>query len=152
MQGVSWLVRQAIKYSTIVLHVEEWVDEAGHTHVDIEQASTGGYKNQEERTMDWVDRETDDKVFGKVKGRSRFVKLGEIGDDFLNSGWDQKFLDDNDKEVIQSYVESVGKKPNWTADQVWGFEVKDGLRRYTRHVVAKKGKEVHKVKLYYDWN
>lgn len=135
-----------------MLHVEEWVDEAGHTHVDIDQVSSGGYKSTEERTLDWVEVEKEDKVFGKVKGRSRFVKLDEIDDDFLKQGWDQKFLDDNDREIIQSYTESVGKKPNWTANQVWGFEIKDGKRMYARHVVAKKGSEVHKVKLYYDRN
>lgn len=99
-----------------------------------------------------MEAEKDDKVFGKVKGQSRFVKLDELTDDFLKQGWDQKFLDDNDREVIQSYVESVGKKPNWTADQVWGFEIKDGKRMHARRVVAKKGKEVHKIRLYYDWN
>lgn len=57
----------------------------------------------------------------------------------------------DDGLLIQSYVESRDKDPNWTADQIWGFEIVEGKRRYVRHVYAKKGKEEHRVKLVYDW-
>ena len=149
-QGVSWLVRQAIKWSTITLHVKEYKDEAGNVHIDIQQISSGGYSNDEERILDWVFREKDDKVFGKVNGRTRWVSVDDVDEPYLKAGWDQKFLDDWKGEVIQSFVESV-KSPQWTADQTWGFEIIKGERRYVRHVFAKKGKEEHRIKLVYDW-
>lgn len=66
----------------------------------------------ENRTLDWEYREHTDKIFGKVKGKSRWVKLGDVDDDeFLKTGWD-----DLEGEHVQSYVESDGG--GWTADQV----------------------------------
>ena len=53
-----------------------------------------------------------DRVFGDVKGKSRWVKLSDIDDDdFLKKGWDDK-----EGEHVQGYVESKGG--GWTADQV----------------------------------
>lgn len=149
-QGVSWLVRQAIKWSTITLYIKQYTDEAGQTHIDINQQSSGGYSNQEERTLNWEFHEKDDKVFGKIKGRSRYVSRDDVEEPYLKDGWDQKFLDEAKGELVQNYVESLsGNK--WIADQTWGFEVIKGERRYVRHVYAHKGKEVHRIKLVYDW-
>lgn len=105
----------------------------------------------EARAIDWVIREHEDRVFGKVSGRTRFVHVKELDDAFLRDGWDEKWLEGAKGEVIEAYAESVGKSPNWTADQTWGFEIVEGTRRYVRHVVAKKGKEVHRIKSVYDW-
>ncbi|KAL1311635.1 hypothetical protein AAFC00_001745 [Neodothiora populina] len=149
MQGVSWLVRQAIKYSTITLHVKEYVDDQDKTHIDIEQVASAGSSNLEERMLDWAFQEKTDRVFGHVKGRSRFIKVEDIDEPYLKQGWDQKFLDDGGNELVESYTESLSS--TWTADQTWGFEVIGGERRYVRHVFAKKGKEEHRIKLVYDW-
>ena len=100
-------------------------------------------------------REKDDKVFGKVQGKSRFVNIKDIEEDdaYLKDGWDKEWLDGDEVkgEVVESYAESVGKEPKWTAEQVWGFEKIGGERRYVRHIVVRKGKEVHKIKTVYDW-
>ncbi|KEQ99054.1 hypothetical protein AUEXF2481DRAFT_1872 [Aureobasidium subglaciale EXF-2481] len=151
MQGIGWVVRQAVKYSNITLHVKQFVDENGLEHIDNEQVTTGNIRNTEERVVDYAWHEKDDKVFGMVTGRSRFVKLDEIEHDYLKQGWDEKFLAEGDREVFQSIVNSVGKKPNWTADQVWGFEVVDGQKRHTRRIIVKRGKEEYKLRLVYDW-
>ncbi|KAI5210623.1 hypothetical protein E4T39_00170 [Aureobasidium subglaciale] len=151
MQGIGWVVRQAVKYSNITLHVKQFVDENGLEHIDNEQVTTGNIRNTEERVVDYEWHEKDDKVFGKVSGRSRFVKLNEVQNDYLKQGWDEQFLAQADNEVFQTIVDSVGKNPNWTADQVWGFEVVDGQKRHTRRVVVKRGKEEHKLRLVYDW-
>ena len=71
----------------------------------------------ENRTLDWEYREHSDRVFGKVKGKSRWVKLDDVDDDeWLKTGWD-----DLEGEHVQSYVESIGG--GWTADQVSGVLV-----------------------------
>lgn len=146
---MSWLVRQAIKWSTITLHVKQYTDDDGLVHIDIEQIASAGSANQEERILNWEFAEKEDKVFGKVRGKSRFVKASEVEEPYLKEGWDQKFLDDGKGEVIQNYVESISS--TWTAEQTWGFEVIKTERRYVRHVFAKKGKEQHRIKLVYDW-
>lgn len=52
-------------------------------------------------------------------------------------------------DVIWSHTESLGN--GWVADQVWGFAEVEGLRRHVRRVVSRKGKEVVRVRLVYDW-
>lgn len=152
MQGMSWILRRAVSYSAVQLHITSTTDASQKVHIDIEQTSTGGFKNNEERVLDWEWREATDAIFGKVKGRTRWCDIKEIDDEFLREGWDAKSLEEAGGEVVNAYVESVGLKgEQWTADQVWGFEVLDGLRRHVRHIVAKRGKEVHRVKVIYDW-
>ncbi|KAI7699716.1 hypothetical protein KC353_g16308, partial [Hortaea werneckii] len=41
MQGVGWLVRQAVQYSTITLHMKQYTDDKGTVHLDQESISTG---------------------------------------------------------------------------------------------------------------
>ncbi|KAL8862837.1 MAG: hypothetical protein Q9178_000779 [Gyalolechia marmorata] len=112
MQGVGWFLRRAIALSTITLTISEYVKD-GLTHIDISQvASPGGITSTEDRILDWVYRDHSDRVFGEVKGKSRWVKLDDVDDDdFLKKGWD-----DLEGEHVQGYVES--KAGGWTADQV----------------------------------
>ncbi|KAL9605735.1 MAG: hypothetical protein Q9179_001082 [Wetmoreana sp. 5 TL-2023] len=111
-QGVSWFMRRIIAFATVTLTVSEY-EKDGYTHIDIEQvASPGGVRSTENRTLDWEYREHTDKVFGDVRGKSRWVKLSNVDDDdFLKKGYD-----DMEGEHVQSYVESKGG--GWTADQV----------------------------------
>lgn len=151
MQGIGWLVRQAVKYSNVTLHVKQFVGEDKLMHIDSEQITTGNIRNLEDRIIDFQWREKDDRIFGKVNGRSRYVQLDEVEDEYLRQGWDEQFLVQEGHQVLQIFVESLGKKPNWTAEQVWGFEVVDGSKRHTRRIIVKKGKEEHKLRLVYDW-
>ena len=99
----------------------------------------------EKRTLDYTWRDHEDKIFGKVKGRSRWVKLEDIdGDDFLKTGFD-----DMEGEHVQALAESIDN--GWTADQVWGFEEVNGERRYVRHVIVKKGEDWKMARLVYDY-
>ncbi|KAH0096033.1 hypothetical protein KCU66_g16273, partial [Aureobasidium melanogenum] len=92
MQGIGWIVRQAVKLSNVTLHVKQFVDDKGLMHIDNEQITTGNIRNLEERIIDYQWREKDDRIFGKVNGRSRYVKLDEIETDYLKQGWDEQFL------------------------------------------------------------
>ncbi|KAI4282840.1 MAG: hypothetical protein L6R38_002641 [Xanthoria sp. 2 TBL-2021] len=145
MQGVGWFLRRAIALATITLTVTEYTKD-DLTHIDISQvASPGGITSVENRTLDWEYRDHTDKIFGAVKGKSRWVKLSDVDDDdFLKKGWD-----DLEGEHVQSYVESEGG--GWTADQVWGFEILDGKRYYVRHVVVRKGDDWKLARLVYDY-
>ena len=61
----------------------------------------------------------------------------------MKEGW----LDEPD--YIESYVESQGN--GWTANQLWGFAETGGVRKYTRRVIVKKGKEIKRARLVYDF-
>ncbi|KAJ8605473.1 hypothetical protein MRB53_041418 [Persea americana] len=148
LQGVSWLVRTAISFSTVTIHLNQYTDDDGIVHLDMETESTGGMTNSEERSMRWEFKEANDKIFGHVKSKSRIIKLSELTDidEYLKTGWDKEIETGN---VFQNYVESISD--TWTATQLWGYGVKDGIRRHMRKVVVKKGEESHQITMYYDW-
>ncbi|KAI4173063.1 MAG: hypothetical protein LQ343_003173 [Gyalolechia ehrenbergii] len=115
-QGVSWFMRRAIALASVTLTVKQY-EKDGVTHIDCTQVATGGITSIENRTLDWELREDTDKVFGEVKGKSRWVKLKDVDDDdYLKTGYD-----DLEGEHVQAWTE--GKKGGWTANQVWGFEI-----------------------------
>lgn len=143
---MGWLTRKAIGLATVTLHVKEYVDESGVTHVDIQQTATGGVKGTaENRTLDNTFREHSDWLFGSVKGRTGWVaSKGEIADEFLREGWE-----DSQAEFVVGYVESLDR--GWTATQVWGFQEVNGERRYARNIVVAKGDERVEMRLVYDF-
>lgn len=99
----------------------------------------------EKRILDYTWRDHEDKIFGKVRGKSRWVKLKDIDeDDFMKTGFD-----DMEGEHVQALAENIGN--GWTANQVWGFEEVDGKRHYVRHVVVRTGEDWKQARLVYDY-
>ncbi|CAG8951310.1 hypothetical protein HYFRA_00008060 [Hymenoscyphus fraxineus] len=155
-QGVGWLLRRTIGLATITLHVKQYTDDAGVTHVDIDQTASGGIKGTSEtRTLDWTLRPHEDYVFGKIEGKARWVTLSDAGDDFQKQGFletDEECGGPDGQRHVQAYANSNDNK--WDADQIWGFEMIDGARYYTRRVVVKKtdgSNKVLKIRLVYNW-
>jgi hypothetical protein len=155
VQGVGWAMRKAIQWATITLHIKQYVDDAGTTHIDIDQTATGGMKGTSElRALDWVPREHEDYLFGKLVGQGRWIATGsgewEALDQVLKDGW---LEDENEKggpngeTHVQSFVDN--KERGWTAEQIWGFAVVEGQRYHTRRVVCRKGDQVLFVRLVY---
>ncbi|KAH8653154.1 hypothetical protein BGZ60DRAFT_387045 [Tricladium varicosporioides] len=153
LQGIGWWTRKAISLATVTLHVKQYTDDAGVSHIDIEQTATGGIKGTTElRTLDWEFREHDDHLFGSLKGKSRWIKVEDLDDAFFKDGWlegEEENGGPNGERHVQSFVENSEK--GWTAGQSWGFAIIDGKRYYTRRVVVTKGSEVLKVRLVYNW-
>jgi len=71
---------------------------------------------------------------------------------YLKDGKTPSKFEDN-KELVQSYVKNQDSGYGWTAEQLWGFEVVNGKRYYTRRVVVKnaKGDKSERVRLVYDY-
>jgi len=154
LQGVGWWMRKAIALSTVYLSVKQYVDENGHTHIDIEQTATGGIKGTtENRELDWVEREHEDHIFGSLKGKSRWLTLDGVDDPWSKEGWlegDEEASGPAGEKHIESFVKNEGK--GWTGDQIWGFAIIDGKRYYTRRVVVKKDDTVLKARLVYNFS
>jgi len=158
LQGVGWLTRKAISWATVTLHITQWTED-NLVRIKISNTATGGIKGTtEDRTLDWEWHDHEDDMFGKLQGRSRLISrsnlsagngpdggLGqeEVVDAFLLEGW----LEEGDS--LQSVSVNDGK--GWMAVQIWGFAVVDGKRFHVRRVVVRKGDEVVKVRLVYDW-
>ncbi|KAK4248496.1 hypothetical protein C7999DRAFT_13606 [Corynascus novoguineensis] len=162
LQGVGWVARKAVSMATLTLAVKQFVappsppaDPANPaaTHIEIEQTGTGGIKaSTEKRCLDDTFRDHTDWLFGHVKGKSKFLTADDIQDDYLKSGWlegdDEKKGPNGETHVI-SYVESYDN--GWTATQIWGFKIIDGVRRHVRNVLITKGGERVELQLVYDW-
>lgn len=75
MQGLPWLVRQAASYSAVSINLKTYKGEDGLVHIDQEQLSTGGMKQEEPRILDgeWRDKEV--QFWGPVKGWNKSVSL-----------------------------------------------------------------------------
>jgi len=151
-QGVSWVKRTVIGAASITLDVKHYKDDDGVERIDIDQTLTGGISGtREERILNWTPRPHNDHIFGPIIGKSRRAKLEEVEDEYLKKGW---LPDTVETGVINSLVESDTPKSNttWTAEQVWGFQVADGVRRWTRHIrfVGPKG-DIILARVYYDY-
>lgn len=99
----------------------------------------------ENRCIDDVPRDSVDKIFGDVTGRSKWLKMAEIQDEFLKKGWDAE----DDETLFQSHV--VSRTNGWTAVQIWGFQTIDGQRRYCRNIVISKGDKRATFRFVYDY-
>ena len=165
MQSVSWLVRQAVQYSSIETTLKQYTttptsmspdsgipgpDGLVH-HLDQYQLSTGGIRNFEDRVMDWQTTVKPNKIWGEVRGRSRYIALPaiETDDPWLKEGWDDSCSGEG-KVVVEGYVEGV--KEGWSAHQIWGFAVVGGERRHVRKILARRqGWKDERVRMVYDW-
>ncbi|KAH0841336.1 hypothetical protein FOPE_06517 [Fonsecaea pedrosoi] len=161
LQGLSWLTRTAISLATVVLTIKEYKQEDIY-HIDITSVASGLSTTQENRTLDWQERDHHDRIFGNCRGKSRFWKTGEYkmegpgtqedavflqAQKLKDGQTDSKFLDD---EHVQSWVKNMDED-GWQAEQNWGFEEINGERRYTRRVLVWKGSEFRRARLVYDY-
>lgn len=152
----------------MVLTIKEYTDNQGAVHIDVTSNASGLSSTQEDRTLDWQDRPHKDKIFGNVAGRSRMIDLStgtfepcvsysEAESQFLQAKYlkdgktSSKFEDNS--ALVQSYVKNQDSGSGWTAEQLWGFEMVNGKRYYTRRVVVKnaKGDKSERVRLVYDY-
>lgn len=148
--------------ATLTLHTKQYVAPPGPpadpaappcTHIDIEQTGTAGMKGtSEKRCLDNVFREHSDWLFGHVKGQTKWLTAADITDAYLSSGWlegPEEQGGPNGETHLMSHVESIDA--GWTATQIWGFKLFDGVRKYARNVVISKGKERVELLLVYDY-
>ncbi|KAJ5169762.1 uncharacterized protein N7500_002545 [Penicillium coprophilum] len=180
LQGMGWVMRKALSYATVTIYVKQYADAENPslTHIDAQQVITGGIQGtKEERKLDWEEREHVDHIFGKLKGRSRFIagaksedgavrpvieiqtKAGSAdsdakvqkfltGETLIDGSKSEGFLaEEGEGAFLHSWV--VNEENGWTAEQVWGFETVGGERRHTRRIVISKGGKVATGRLVY---
>ncbi|KAK4192792.1 hypothetical protein QBC35DRAFT_483397 [Podospora australis] len=162
LQGVGWVTRKAVGMATLTLTVKQFTappsppaEPSGGavTHIEIEQTGTGGLKGStEKRCLDYNFRDHSDWLFGHVKGQSKFIAASDISDAHLKQGWlegAEEATGPNGETHILSHVESYDA--GWTATQIWGFQLVDGVRKHVRNIVVAKGSERVELKLVYDF-
>ncbi|QPH00313.1 hypothetical protein C2857_003740 [Epichloe festucae Fl1] len=153
IQGIGYVIRTAISYATITITVNQYEappkppneSTETFTHIDINQSASGLTSTQENRCVDDTEREHSDWLFGTVKGRTKWVSLDEVEDTYLKNGWEVE----GDGKFILGHVEN--QDSGWTADQLWGFQIVNGERRYCRNTVVAKGDQRAEFRLVYSY-
>lgn len=117
---MGWVKRKAIRYATITLHIKHYHVDSDDgkkiEKIDIKQILTGGIPGTDEnRTLDWEERENHDDLFGFVIGKSRRIKAEELSDEWLREGWTE---DTYEHGVVQAYAKSKTSGTPWVGDQV----------------------------------
>jgi len=134
LQGLSWFKRRAISMFTLTLSVKHYTDEGGE-HIDVEQTLSGGIKgSNEDRILDWEERGDIDDVFGAVIGKSKKVKVEEVEDEFLKSGWTEDAAAEDGLVLAVDWSDTSKTGMEWKAEMTWGFEILNGERRHARHL------------------
>lgn len=150
MQNIGWLTRKIINSSPITLHMRQWTDEAtGLAHLDIENRPDSGLPGtKEERVLNWEPSKVTSQIFGELIGRTRYISPADLKlqdeDEALSQGWEPGL-----EELVQMQTEHVDAGA--LTKQVCGFELLDGKRYHTRHVVVTKAEQVLKVRVVYDY-
>lgn len=145
IQKVGWIQRKAIAAASLELTIKIHEGPDGVTRFDTGIKPSIGPQSTEERFLDW-DKVVDfnHPLFGKGKNRTKWVKLSELDDEFLSTGWE---TGTDELILAQNELES-----GITTKLVHGFEAVGGERYYVRHVLSKnkKGEEA-KVRLVYNY-
>lgn len=158
LQEIPWLKRKIISLATVTISIKEYVDDKKITHIDLEQTATGGIQGTTElRVLDWSSTVHEDHIFGKLKSRSRWVKdlqatksgNGGLLHPYLTEGWLVEKVGPNGESFLQNWA--INEERGWTAEQVWGFSIRNGQRYKTRRILVKKGDESLTLTLAYDW-
>lgn len=107
------LIRMATLYVTITHTTEDGVE----TIINAQQLSGGLGQNQENRPLDWQEREVEDKLFGSIVTKSRRAKQSDLEHDFLREGWSEHSVEHG---VINTQGQSNTPKSGttWIAEQV----------------------------------
>lgn len=113
LQGVSWLLRQAIILATISLHTTH-TEANGSTVITIQNVANGGIKGTTEvRHLDWQPTEHQDYIWGHVRGSCGYKLMQDVADARLQVGWlDETRLG----ECIQNDVMAVDE--SWQSSMV----------------------------------
>jgi hypothetical protein len=149
LQGVPWVKRKIILLATVTLLVKEYVDAGNVTHIDLDQTATGGIQGTTELCiLDWSETPHEDHIFGNLKSRNRWVanpKTSESGNGgllhpHLTESWLDEKVGPNGECFVQNWV--VNEERDWTAEQIWGFSIRNGQRYKTRKILTEKGDDV----------
>lgn len=148
MQGIDWIKRKTLSMVSLNLSIKQSVAD-GATHIHIAQTA-GSFKGEDDnRVLDWVERERSDDLFGNVVVRSRWISAAEIDNAFLKEGW-LHGSDEHDRPDGEALVHTVIKGTGWVANEILGFAVVGGVRRLTKRVTVEKQTIVKNVIITYD--
>ncbi|KAJ5592074.1 hypothetical protein N7537_008978 [Penicillium hordei] len=121
VQGINWLTRKVLNVGSITMTIKQYADEAGVTHLTIDSKSGSG-----------------------LPGPHSLGEPGRPSIPWLADGWEQ-----GTTRAILMTTEHLDI--DGITYQAGGFEQLNGEHRYVRHIEVRKGGEILKAKLVYDY-
>ncbi|KAG2350191.1 hypothetical protein BDR05DRAFT_869788, partial [Suillus weaverae] len=125
----------------------------GVEHIDVKQTLSGGFKAPADiQLLNGEESPRNHDLLGHLIAKSWRSKVDDLDIDFLKEGWSEDILEDGlIARVVKSDTAKSGK--DWVVNEVWGFVVIDGVRRFARRYkfTTKNRSEPIYVKLYYDY-
>jgi hypothetical protein len=145
MQGVNWLTRKVLNIGTITATIKQTVDADGLTHLTIDSKSGAGLPGStENRILNNEARSKKHPLFGNVAGRTRWAELNDLPSPWLAEGWEE-----GTTKVVLMTTDHIDT--NATTYQAGGIALVNGERRYVRHIEVRKGSDVLKARIVYDY-
>jgi len=118
LQGVGWMKRKAVGIATMTNYVRHYTDDSGVECIDIKNVLTGGLKAiDENRTLNWTDRQVNHDLWGPIVDRAKRVQLDEIDDEYLKAGWLPEAQEHGLIRLITS-SETAKSGKTWIIEQV----------------------------------
>ncbi|KAL2788127.1 hypothetical protein BJX66DRAFT_340521 [Aspergillus keveii] len=161
LQGVSWILRKGISLASPKFILSRSTNENGVAVVNINVGGVGSGAT-ETRVLNWTPIEGKNPLFGKTQTRSRLYtsaleRSAAHTDEnyaFLNGtttkdGAPSSWAEDADGQHLQCVI--VNEEAGWTMEQIWGFEEIDGKRYHTRRSIVRKGSQVERGRLVYNY-
>ncbi|KAJ9137154.1 Calycin [Pleurostoma richardsiae] len=144
-QGVNWLTRKVLTVGTFTLTIQETVDEAGLTHLVIDTKPGSGLPGTtERRVLNDEPSELTHPLFGKIRGRTKWLAPAELPSEWLGAGFE-------DGTVKTMLMTTDHLDIDAITYQAGAFQVIKEERRYVRNVEVQRGDESQRVKLVYDY-
>ncbi|RDW59259.1 hypothetical protein BP5796_12183 [Coleophoma crateriformis] len=148
LQGVNWLMRKVLSMASVTVTIKEW-EEGGLTHIHVENRPASGLPpTTEDRIFDYKGIELAHPLFGKVRSQTRWAGAADLDevDEFLAKGFETEA-----SKTLFVHIMTEHLDHGVVTHQAWGFEEVEGERFQTRHIVVKKGDEVLRMMLAYDY-
>ncbi|KAF3392232.1 hypothetical protein DPV78_010543 [Talaromyces pinophilus] len=163
LQGVPWLLRKGISIASPKFTISHSSDDDGTPVVNIQVSGVGGNGVTETRYLNWKPVSGKNPLYGKTETQSRLYtsslerSSSHTDEDyaFLNGETTKDgsvgcWAEDADGDHLQCVI--VNAEAGWTMEQTWGFENIDGKRYHTRRTVVRKGDQVERGRLVYNYN
>jgi hypothetical protein len=147
-QEVNWLTRKVLTMSPVVASIQQRVNEAQLTCITIHSKPSSGLpRTTEQRVLNGESRELTHALFGRIRGRTEWVERADLPAEWLGAGLEVDASANG--RIILMTTEHLDI--NATTYQANGFEVVSSQRHYVRRVEVRKGDDVTRVRLVYDY-
>ncbi|KAJ5650967.1 uncharacterized protein N7484_004690 [Penicillium longicatenatum] len=152
VQGVPWITRKVLRFANLTLQISQSVSSsdassegATDSSSDISSVTTlhikqtihpGGFNSETTYPVNGVGQDMSLPIFGDINMLLRYINTAEIKDDVLRQG-----LEDGCSSNMVIDEAAYNTKMDWTAQVVWGFEMINGKRYFTRNVITSKNSQ-----------